>query len=170
MYTLTTASKLMKIIYGPYLGNQVDTATSPLYQKIEKTARYNVGGQKFVMATPIGVDGGIGAIGETDALPTAGVQSIENFETIAKLLAGVFRITHFAWKAAQTSEQAFRNLLRTRSETLDMYLRGDIYGFIIDDGNGESCWGFYGEDEALEAAKIEIKGIVEHDLQVSQRN
>ena len=43
-------------------------------------------------------------------------------------------------------------------ETFDMYLRGEIYGYIIDDE--ESCWGFYGEDDALAEAKGTIKHMI----------
>jgi hypothetical protein len=39
-------------------------------------------------------------------------------------------------------------------ETWNQYLSGDVYGFIIEDGEGtdvDSCWGFYG----LETVKQE---------------
>ncbi len=38
----------------------------------------------------------------------------------------------------------------------DQYLRGDVYGIVIEDENGEavdSCWGFYGSDFALGEAE-----------------
>lgn len=34
-------------------------------------------------------------------------------------------------------------------ETVDQFVRGDIYGFVVEDENGEhvdSCWGFHGQD------------------------
>jgi hypothetical protein len=51
-------------------------------------------------------------------------------------------------------------LLRGEVETYDQYLRGDICGFIItkDGEDIDSCWGFYGEDEAMKRAK----GIVDY--------
>jgi hypothetical protein len=39
--------------------------------------------------------------------------------------------------------------LKAEVEVYDQYLRGDVYGFILEDENGEtidSCWGFYGSD------------------------
>lgn len=49
-----------------------------------------------------------------------------------------------------TPEQAVKNL-QSEVEVYDQYLIGDVYGFILEDEDGEhvaSCWGFYGEEEA----------------------
>ncbi len=50
--------------------------------------------------------------------------------------------------------------LNNEVKVYDQYLNGDVWGFIIEDDNGEhldSCWGFYGqeycENEANEAMK-----------------
>jgi hypothetical protein len=46
--------------------------------------------------------------------------------------------------------------LRGEVETLNQYLTGDVYGFIIEDADSEhidSCWGFYGYDDCLQEAK-----------------
>ena len=51
--------------------------------------------------------------------------------------------------------------LQSEVETLDQYLTGNVYGYIVYDPKGEeaeSCWGFYGEadyclSEGLAAAK-----------------
>lgn len=50
-------------------------------------------------------------------------------------------------------------VLRGEIETLDQYLRGDVWGYVVEDEDGkhlDSCWGFYGhkycEDEANTAA------------------
>ncbi len=37
-------------------------------------------------------------------------------------------------------------------ETYDQYLRGEVYGYKID-GDGDSCWGFYGQEECISEAK-----------------
>lgn len=41
-----------------------------------------------------------------------------------------------------------REWLRGEVEIFDQYLRGDVYGFIVEEDGEEvdSCWGFYGED------------------------
>ena len=39
--------------------------------------------------------------------------------------------------------------LRAEVETMDQYVSGEVYGFIVKDAEGEetdSCWGFYGDD------------------------
>jgi hypothetical protein len=41
------------------------------------------------------------------------------------------------------------NVLEAEIETFDMYIRGDVYGYQLNDDNGEevdSCWGFFGSD------------------------
>jgi hypothetical protein len=48
-------------------------------------------------------------------------------------------------------------------ETWNTYLSGEVYGYQIDDKDGEevdACWGFYGEEHCIEDAK----GIVEHRI------
>jgi hypothetical protein len=37
-------------------------------------------------------------------------------------------------------------------ETYDQYLRGEVYGYKID-GDGDSCWGYYGLEDCLTEAK-----------------
>jgi hypothetical protein len=54
-------------------------------------------------------------------------------------------------------EQADR-ILKGEVETLNQYVMGEVYGFIVEDENGEhidSCYGFYGSD-------IEENGIADY--------
>ena len=47
------------------------------------------------------------------------------------------------------------------------YLEGDVWGYIIENVDGEevdSCWGFYGHDDCEEEAKSVIKSLEEQDL------
>lgn len=57
-------------------------------------------------------------------------------------------------------ERAYK-ALEDEVETFDKYLRGDVYGYMIhsDDGEGESCFGFYDIKDALEegAACVSVK-------------
>lgn len=51
--------------------------------------------------------------------------------------------------------------LQGEVETYSQYLNGDVYGYEVIDEHGEeigSCWGFYGLETAIEAAKEEIPG------------
>ena len=47
-------------------------------------------------------------------------------------------------------------------KTFDAYLRGEIYGSIVDD-DGDSCWGFYSIEDAMEEAKSMIDHIVNNE-------
>lgn len=60
----------------------------------------------------------------------------------------------YGWKRiTKAREQQILAYLKAEVETYDQYLRGDVYGFVIEelkqDGtweNFDSCWGFYGDD------------------------
>lgn len=52
-----------------------------------------------------------------------------------------------------------RDCLVNEIETFDKYIRGDVYGFTIEDEDGErvdSCWGFYDEKECMEEAEANV--------------
>ena len=47
-------------------------------------------------------------------------------------------------------------VLQGEVKTFDQYLRGDVYGYVIEDKDGDvvdSCWGFYGIEYAEEEAR-----------------
>ncbi len=48
-------------------------------------------------------------------------------------------------------------------ETLDSYIRGEIYGYVIDD-TGDSCWGYYSIGDALNEARSIVDWIVENTV------
>ena len=49
-------------------------------------------------------------------------------------------------------------------ETYDQYLRGEVYGYKIDEDDTCSCWGFYGMDECVEEAKGVVDWMVKQDI------
>lgn len=53
--------------------------------------------------------------------------------------------------------------LRGEVEVYDQWLRGDVYGYVIEDQDGgeeeDSCWGFYGMDECLAEARGVVEGM-----------
>ena len=58
---------------------------------------------------------------------------------------------------ADLKEKA-RNLLRGEVKEYDDFLTGNVYGYVLEDENGEnidSCWGFYGDD-AIDEIKSEM--------------
>ena len=53
------------------------------------------------------------------------------------------------WKKwSEKRREKAREWLRGEIEVFDQYIRGDVYGLIIEEDGEEidSCWGFYGED------------------------
>lgn len=55
-------------------------------------------------------------------------------------------------------DHAYR-IIKEEIEEYDQYLRGDVYGFVIETPDGEhvdSCWGFYGFDYCKEEALSEV--------------
>lgn len=59
-------------------------------------------------------------------------------------------------------KQKARKIVEAEIETFDSYLRGDVYGYVIEE-DGDSCWGFYSIKDAMEAAKESVDYIVEQD-------
>lgn len=49
-------------------------------------------------------------------------------------------------------------------ETFNAYLNGQVYGFVIDDGAGDSCWGFYDDEECLAEAKSAVDYAVQQEM------
>jgi len=63
-------------------------------------------------------------------------------------------------KEARSRKKA-KELVQALIETWNQYLSGDIWGYIIEDKNGEvvgSCWGFYGIEDAEREALQAISG------------
>ena len=60
------------------------------------------------------------------------------------------------------------NCLRGEVETLDMYYTGDVYGFVIEDENGDevdSCWGYFGSEYIDKDLIPECKSIIDSMLE-----
>ena len=56
---------------------------------------------------------------------------------------------HLGWKSITPKrKEKLLKYLEGEVETLDQYIRGDVYGFTYtnDKGEEDSCWGFYGDD------------------------
>lgn len=48
-------------------------------------------------------------------------------------------------------------------QTYDQFLRGEVYGYQIDE-DGDSCWGYYGLDDCLGEAKSSVDWLVKQDM------
>lgn len=65
----------------------------------------------------------------------------------------------------ETKEKA-KNCLKAEIECFDNYITGNVYGYVVEDSNGEcieSCCGYNGED-GVEQAIEEAKGIVDYEM------
>jgi hypothetical protein len=69
------------------------------------------------------------------------------YVTRAKLLEGYSK-KRLSPKLLATATR----VLEDEVKAYDQFLRGDVYGYVIEGEEGDSCWGFYGIDEAKEAA------------------
>jgi len=82
------------------------------------------------------------------------------------------RMTEYLGKNRLTAKTRKRveEILEAEVEEYDQYLRGDVYGYIIEDNAGnqvDSCWGFYGYDIVKQEAASQIMWYVENELDVS---
>jgi len=50
-------------------------------------------------------------------------------------------------------------IAQSEVETYDQFLRGEVYGYKIDD-NGDSCWGYYGQEECMAEAKSVVDSMI----------
>lgn len=46
------------------------------------------------------------------------------------------------------------------AQTYDQFLRGEVYGYKIDE-DGDSCWGFYGQEVCMDEAKSVVDSMAE---------
>lgn len=54
-------------------------------------------------------------------------------------------------------------VLKSEVATYDQYLRGDVWGYVIKDKDGDeagSCWGHYGHDYCVDEAMRELGGLL----------
>lgn len=61
--------------------------------------------------------------------------------------------------------------LNSEVETYNQYIQGDVYGYVLEDSEGnqlESCWGYHGLDYCLSEAKFmaeySLKNLIGHGL------
>jgi len=61
-------------------------------------------------------------------------------------------------------------ILDEEVKTYSQFVGGDVYGYVIEDKQGNSvssCWGFYGEDDCIEQAKAEVRRLMVSSEKVS---
>ena len=66
----------------------------------------------------------------------------------------------------QSWKEVAKKNMQHEVECLDQYIRGDVYGYILEDKDGDnidSCFGFFGEN-GIAAAISEAKSIVDGEI------
>jgi len=62
-------------------------------------------------------------------------------------------------------------VLEGEVKTFDQYLTGEVFGFTIEDQNGDqidSCWGYYGYDSIKDIIE-ECKGTIDYDIERKEK-
>ena len=70
----------------------------------------------------------------------------------------------FGWKVVtKRRRDKILDCLRGEVEAYDQYLRGEVYGYIIEGKekeNVDSCWGYYGKDGVMQDAKNSVDNLL----------
>lgn len=63
----------------------------------------------------------------------------------------VVQVSRTEWPTMERARKAAESFV----ETWNQYLAGEVYGYVVKEGDTvlDSCWGFYGEDEAIREGK-----------------
>ena len=69
------------------------------------------------------------------------------------------------WRLSKKAREAALSLVKTWNE----YLSGDVWGYVIDGDNEDSCWGFYGYDYCVQEAKGVVDCIVERERKALEK-
>lgn len=69
-------------------------------------------------------------------------------------------------RITKKAREFLENYLRGEVETYDQFLRGEVYGYMIESPDGDSldsCWGFYGIDYCKQEAESMVDWYVKED-------
>lgn len=135
MVTLQTADNALKNVYLGVVANQLNVKANPLLAKIKRTSK-DVWGKEIRKLAPFGINGGVGAGGETDALPDASGNRYVQFVSELKNLYGKIEISDKAVRASQNNIGAFVNLLTDEMEGLVKASAFNLGRMLYGDGTG----------------------------------
>lgn len=135
MVTLQSADNALKSVYLGVVANQLNINANPLMGKIKQTTQ-DVWGKEIIKLAPYGINGGIGAGAETDALPKAGGNNYVQFKTALKNLYGRIEISDKAIRSSANSTGAFVNLLNDEMEGLIKASSFNFGRMLYGDGSG----------------------------------
>lgn len=135
MVSITSAENALKTVYLGPVAEQINTEINPLLAKIKQSTQ-DVWGKEVKRLVQYGINGGVGAGGETDALPTAGGNNYKTITTDLKNLYGTIQISDKAIRASQNSVGSFVNLLNAEMEGLVKAASFNFGRMLFGDGTG----------------------------------
>ena len=135
MVTLQTAESALKNVYLGVVANQLNVKANPLLAKIKQSTK-DVWGKEVRKLAPFGINGGIGAGGETDALPSSSANSYVQFVADLKNLYGKIELSDKAIRASANNIGAFVNLLSDEMEGLVKASSFNLGRMLYGDGSG----------------------------------
>lgn len=135
MVTLKTAESALKDVYLGVVANQLNVNANPLLAKIRHSNK-DVWGKEVRKLAPFGINGGIGAGSETDALPTSSGNGYVQFVADLKNLYGKIELSDKAVRASANNIGAFVNLLNDEMEGLVKASAFNLGRMIYGDGTG----------------------------------
>lgn len=133
--TTTTLGGLLKNVYGKRL-TQMQNKAAFLWKMLPKSV-YAPKGTGFYPAVSVsGNQAGVAAINETEALPTAGYETVVQFTIVPKIVVETMKITGLARAVSEGDEASFATgLIRTLDEGLENLIK-DLNRMSYGRGNG----------------------------------
>jgi hypothetical protein len=131
---------------------QVD---AEVIQQVLKTRVYQGEGEVIVLPVYAYIHGGI-------ALNTTGFSCVWDSGMCGCILVSKAKVRS-EWKVKRISQKLYGqviNGLKGEVQTYAQYLEGDVWGYIIQDDNGEqvdACYGFFGQETAQQEADMMLK-------------
>lgn len=133
--TITTLGDMLKRNYGKMIVQQQSKAAF-LYKLLPKSPYRPVGKGFYFAVSVAGNQQGVGAINETEALRTAGNETVEQFVITPKINEATINISGLARAVSEGNEAAFANgLVRQLDEALENLIK-DMNRQCYGRGNG----------------------------------
>ena len=160
MVTLTSAESALKTVYLGVVANQLNVNANPLLGKIKQSTK-DVWGKEVRKLAPYGINGGIGAGAETDALPKAAGNNYVQFISELKNLYGKIELSDKAIRASENNAGAFVNLLNDEMEGLIKASSFNFGRMLYGDGTGLLATVTEFDDSARCAVVNSVKNLIE---------
>jgi len=134
---LSTITDLLKNVYLPGVVEQLNNETVFL-DRVTKTNDFDLVGNQIVIAQHKGRSGGIGARGQTDALPSASYQQWESLVYDLSQHYGRGQVTGLAMAKTKSNAGAFLEVLKSEMDYLKTDLQKDLARQIYGNSDGNT--------------------------------